>query len=249
MDNDMRSHHQPKSQTNDYMDHRTGPEYRSMQNQGRYSSYRKYMSTNPVLAILIIVILLFLAGLGGYMLRDSMAKDVERQKNNQIANDQKTINSLQSQINIESSPVLDISSPCSPAVRPTETIISNIESAITSGNTAALASYMTSTVNVVMTDSSAGGMQTPTEAVATISNFITNDNKSWAYNFALPNGTLNAYSQGVNSQYFPDTALIGRAPNDKVISFLFDCNGNISSVFMSDTESDNNNSNTNSPRY
>ncbi|MDB5165518.1 MAG: hypothetical protein JWM00_408 [Candidatus Saccharibacteria bacterium] len=115
---------------------------------------------------------------------------------------------------------------------PSAATIDNIKASITSGNTAALEGYMASSVNVIIAASEGLGQKTPTEAVLAVTDFITSDSTAWDYNFSLPDSTLSTYSNGGYAQYFPDSAVVGKAGNQKVISFSFDCNGKVSTVFL-----------------
>ncbi len=117
-------------------------------------------------------------------------------------------------------------------VAPTAAVIESIKASITSGNTAALSGYMAPSVNVIIAATEGVGPSTPAIAVSTVSTFITNSTTSWDYNFALPAATLNGYSSGGYKEYFPSTAVVGKASNGKVIAFSFDCNAKISTVFM-----------------
>ncbi len=119
---------------------------------------------------------------------------------------------------------------------PSATTIDNIEASITSGNTAALEGYMATSVNVIIAASEGLGAKTSAEAVTSITSFITLDTTSWDYDFTLSASTLSSYNKGSYSQYFPSNAVVGKASSKKVISFSFDCNAKISTVFLAANE-------------
>jgi hypothetical protein len=117
--------------------------------------------------------------------------------------------------------------------QPSASVVENVKASITSGNTAALGGYMEASVNVILAATEGIGPSTHDQAIAAISNFITSDNNSWDYDFSLPAATLDSYGSGDYSAYFPDGAVVGKASNDRVISFVFGCDGKIKTVFMS----------------
>lgn len=123
--------------------------------------------------------------------------------------------------------------PACTSTAPVAATIDNIQASITSGNTAALEGYMAASVYVVYVGAMGSGAQTPTQAVTSITSFITSDTTSWDYNFSLPAATLSSYAKSANySKYFPSNAVVGKATNNQVISFSFDCNGKISAVLL-----------------
>lgn len=185
-----------------------------------------------VLGVLALMLIAAAAG-GAYWWRDKTAKNFEAKQASQIS-------SLQQQLTAEKAKNAGSSGPnkqpaCS-SEAPGMTTTANIEASITSGNTAALEGYMTSSVNVIIAASEGLGAKTPAQAVDAVTTFITSDNTSWDYNFPLPATTLSTYGKGFYGQYFPNNAIVGKASNSKVISFSFDCNAKISTVFMAASE-------------
>lgn len=106
----------------------------------------------------------------------------------------------------------------------------NVIASITSGNTAALEGYLTNPNKVILAASEGIGQRTPDQAVADITSFISG---SSGWNFLLADIETEAFAAGSYSQYFPDDAIIGKASNGRVISFLPDCDGKIKTVFLS----------------
>lgn len=185
-----------------------------------------------VILILTILVLMFGSAIGAFYWRDVQANSLAKQQSDDIANYQKTITTLENRIADTTAGVPDNNpTPCA-EIAPDATVIENIQLSITSGNTAALEGYMASSVNVILAASEAYGAQTPTQAIADISGFISDDINSWDYNFALPTTTLATYGQGSYAQYFTSTSVVGKTTNEKVISFSFNCLGEIDTVFL-----------------
>ena len=192
----------------------------------------------PMWLILIAVVLIFAAGFGAYMWRDNTANVFEKKQSDNLSAYMATITDLQKKLADEKALNLIASTTACKAVAPGLDVLDNIKASITSGNTAALEGYMATSVNVVFpANEGVSGMQIPTQAVTQITNFITQDISTWNYDFALSAATLTGYQQGTFAQYFPSIALVGKAPNNQVISFSFDCDGKISTVFMAGDES------------
>ena len=202
---------------------------------------RKSLLSKRILYVLATILLMFVTGVGAFFWRDSIANDLEKKQTDSIANYQDIISKLQAQIaiggsdnpGIEGTPV----EPICTLTMPDSVALENIKASITSGNTAALEGYMLPSVNVILAATEAYGAQTPSQAIADVSSFISEDINSWDYDFDLPASTISQYSQGYYGQYFPVSSLTGKASNGKIISFSFDCDGKISTIFMANSES------------
>lgn len=219
MDNEMKMDQEPKNIT----------EPMKMTNKKNWIS-------RPVLYILLTLLLMFGTGVGAYFLRDSTANKFEKTQADSIAIYQQTITNLEARLTDERINGTPSGIECIP-VAPVSTVLENIKASITSGNTAALEGYMASSVNVILAATEAYGAQTPSQAIADVSSFISEDINSWDFDFDLPAITLNSYNQGLYGEYFPSTALVGKASNDKVVSFSFDCDGKIDTIFMANSDS------------
>jgi len=192
----------------------------------------KKLLVKYILAIIITIVLIGSVAGATYWWRDKTAKDFEKTLNSDISVLKKAKASLEKQIaDGKDGGVSNLPTPCS-EIAPEASVIENIQLSITSGNTAALEGYMASSVDVILAASEAYGAQTPTQAIADISSFLTDDINSWDYNFSLPAVTLNTYKQGGYAQYFSATSVVGKAANNHVISFSFDCLGKIDTVFL-----------------
>lgn len=196
----------------------------------------KPATKNRKKTILLIVLVLVLVGAAAgaaYWWRDMSAKEKEKQQASDLSSLQQKNTKLEKELADEKTK--NGGTPDQTACTsksPNAAAISNIEASITSGNTAALEGYMAPSVNVIIAASEGLGMKTPTEAVSGISTFITNDPASWDYDFGLSASLVGSYGKGFYGQYFPDNAVAAKANNQKVISFSFDCNGKISTVFL-----------------
>jgi len=194
----------------------------------------------PILLIALVLVLIGSAAGAAYLLRDGTANESDKKRAAEILSLEKSMATLKKQLaalkakDASTNTVAD-QTPCT-SIAPTATVIDSIEASITSGNTAVLEGYMAASVNVVLAASEGIGPSTPSAAVSSISNFITSDITSWDYNFSLPAATLSSYGQGSYSQYFPSIAVVGKAASGKVISFSFDCNADINTVFMSTSD-------------
>ncbi len=118
---------------------------------------------------------------------------------------------------------------------PSASNLDNIKASITSGNTAALEGYMAIKVTVIVAASESIGVQTPTQAVTDITSFI-GDPTTTTWDFALASSVTSGYAKSFYKTYFPSNAVVGKSSTKKVISFSFDCEGKISTVFEAANE-------------
>lgn len=184
--------------------------------------------------VLIVIILIVTAASAAYWWRDMVAREKDKRQATDLSSLQQKNTRLEKALADEKAKnggTPSAQTACT-SKSPSPAAIENIEASITSGNTAALESYMASSVNVIIAASEGLGVKTPPEAVSAISTFITNDSMSWNYDFDLSAALVGSYSKGFYGQYFPDNAVAGKASNQKVISISFDCNGKISTVFL-----------------
>jgi hypothetical protein len=185
--------------------------------------------------ILIIVMALLVASsaVAAYMWRDNIAVDIEKQKDVIISDLRASQASLQADLESATgtldTTVIPADEVACTEIAPSATVIENIRASITSGNTAALEGYMAASVNVILAATEGVGPSTPSVAVSNITNFISTVTE---WDFDLPASTLSTYSSGGYTEYFPSIAEVGKSTTNKVISFSFDCNGKIDTVFM-----------------
>lgn len=180
---------------------------------------------------IIILVLIIGSTVGAYFWRDNQASVFEKTQADELLVKQQTILELQAQLADYTGEVTNSPTLCS-EIAPTASAIESIKASITSGNTVALEGYMASNVNVILAATEAYGMQTASHAVSSVTTFISDDINSWDYNFSLPTATINSYKQSGYAQYFSSTSIVGLAPNNQLISFSFDCLGDIDTVFM-----------------
>jgi len=208
----------------------------SKKEEKKSSPKKKSSIIKAILVGILIFALMAASAVGAYLWRDKIATEATRTQAAEIEILKDNITALQAQL--AGVPVVDeVEEQACTEIAPSVTVLNNIKASITSGNTAALEGYMTASVNVILAASEAYGPQTAMQAVGNITSFITDDISAWDYNFALSAATLANYRDGEYSQYFPASALIGKATNGRVISFSFDCNGKIDTVLMSTTDS------------
>lgn len=182
---------------------------------------------------IFIVTIILIIGVAGAVIYYQRTKSEERltEKSDKIVELEEKIKNLeQSKLQTRDNPTNGNGADKSVCQIPDSGKIENIIASITSKNTAALEGYMTNPVSVILAASEGMGNRTPAQAISDISGFIS-DTGSWDFN--LPQSTIDAYRAGFYTRYFPENSVIGKSNNDKVISFSFDCNGTVSTVFLS----------------
>ena len=195
----------------------------------------------PFFFILLTLMLMAAAACATYLWRVKVANDLEKTQNVQIVSLNNEIVSLKSQLasittvtdTKTSATFCDDTVACTP-VMPSTATIENIKASITSGNTAALEGYMATDVTVILAATEAYGSQTSKQAVSDITSFISGAKSPW--DFLLAASILSSYGKGGYGKYFTNIDTVGKSADGKIISFLFDCNGKISTVFMSSSE-------------
>lgn len=191
-------------------------------------------TVKAVLLTLLVIVLMGASAGAAYMYRDNSAKDTEKEQSDQIAAlkiDKKKLEKELANVSEGDESIVGC-----PAIAPNLTALDNIKASITSANTAALEGYMATSVNVILAASEAYGPQTPAQAIADISSFLGDDNAAWDYDFSLPAATIDSYQNGDYDEYFTDISVIGKNGQNKVISFSFNCEAKIGTVFMSSSE-------------
>jgi len=189
-----------------------------------------------LLVVLLVLVLMASSAAAAYYYRDKIANDFEAKQATNLSTSNASVDDLRTQLTAETAKynALVAAQTTPTSVAPNAATIANIKSAITSANTAALEGYMASSVNVVIAASDGVGVVTPTKAVTNITSFIADATSPW--DFSLSASILSSYGKGSYKQYFPNNAVVGKSANSKVISFSFDANAKISTVFMSANE-------------
>lgn len=174
------------------------------------------------------------AGYGGYWWRDRDAKKEIKTQKDQVASLQSQLDSQKSSASSSSSSSASSSSSSSSSATtvktPTTAELDNIKAAITSGNTAALDGYMASSVSVIVAASEGIGTRTPTQAISDLDYLNMSPSVTW--DFSLSSSTLSSYRAGFYKDYFPTSAVVGKSSENKVVSFSFDDNAKIKTIFM-----------------
>lgn len=209
-------------------------------NEEKITKPAKTTRRKTILFYLLMILLVTTTASAAYLLRDRSAKSAEKQQADTITTLQQIKTDLEAQLvaekakNTSASDVANQTT-CNPK-SPSTTTVDNIKASVTSGNTVALEGYMASSVNVIIAASEGIGAQTPTQAVNDLTTFISSDNTSWDYDFSLPASILSSYGKSSYGSYFPSTAVVGKASNKQVISFSFDCNSKVKTVFLASSE-------------
>lgn len=176
-----------------------------------------------LLLILILLLCLLAAAAIAYLWH-------EDQLNRQTSEDVAKIATLQEQIRTLEKKVSDSSATDTvPTTDSTTKQRATIVAAVSSGNTAAIESYMAATVRVIIAASSGVGDRTPTQAVQDL-NYVTGATGPW--NFALDTATLDGYARGDYAAYFHADSVVGKAADGHVVVFNFDSSNKISGIFM-----------------
>ncbi len=195
----------------------------------------KFAIPRWLLVSLLVVVVAAASAYGTYLWCDSVASSFEKQQNEDIEKCKDQVTSLESQLTdlktSSNTTNTDSETTCT-EVAPNAAAIDNIKLSITSADTSPLIGHMASSVNVILAATEKYGAQTPTQAVTDITNFLSTDINSWDYNFSLPSAILSGYQNGNYSKYFSAISIVGKASNNQVISFSFNCNGKIDTVFL-----------------
>lgn len=104
----------------------------------------------------------------------------------------------------------------------------SLAASIASGNTAALASWVTDVVRVTIAASEFSEDVSPGEA-ANQAGYIVDLAATW--NFALPEATIEQYRAGDYGAYFPADALVGLSSSGRVVAFTM-TGARASAMFM-----------------
>lgn len=179
--------------------------------------------------LIAIIVLLIAAGVGAYWWRDSQAKQAQQESQQKIEELEQEVKELKEAqaAKKETEPAAEESA------GPTAADLENIQAAVESGDYAALESYMASQVTVILAASECCEGNTPAEAVANMA-YADNGTAPWDWN--VPEATIDGYRAGFYVDYFPEGVLVGKAANDFIISFSFNNDGDISTIFMAMNE-------------
>lgn len=104
----------------------------------------------------------------------------------------------------------------------------SLAASIASGNTAALASWVTDPVQVTIAASEFSEPQTPDQAAAAV-DYVVDLTATW--DFALPEATIDLYRAGFYTAYFPEDVLVGLSSTGAVIAFTMS-GAEASAIFM-----------------
>ena len=203
---------------------------------------KKYSGMTTYSIFITCILLVILSSGATYWWMNKNAESDIKSKNDRILTLEKKISKLEKDLADEKKSILGVgetgtsetTDESCDSVAPNETAQENIIASVNVANTQPLEGYMADSVNVILAATEAYGTQTKTEAALDISSFVSDSISTW--DFALPASVLSSYGAGGYGQYFPNNAIVGKASGGKVISFSFDCNGKISTVFMASAE-------------
>jgi len=183
------------------------------------------------LVALLVLLLIGLAAGGTWWQTNKQSKEQDKKKQDESTSLQKKIDDKNKEIAKAKSDLAAAQSDAkkNTAVTPSADEISNIQASINSKNTAALEGYMASKVTVIIAASECCGLRTPTQAISDLA-YLDSATEPW--DWALPAATLTKYRAGSYAQYFPATAVVGKSANKYVVSFSFDDNAKISTIFL-----------------
>ncbi|QEO10497.1 hypothetical protein [Protaetiibacter larvae] len=115
----------------------------------------------------------------------------------------------------------------------TDDDITNIEEAISSGNTAAIEGYLADPTRVLIAASEADDLFSPVDAVLSL-DYVQPGLGTW--DFALPPDTVDRYrTSQYYGEFFPDDVIVGRSDDNAIVAFSPE-GGTIDTIFMSANE-------------
>ncbi|OGL37428.1 hypothetical protein A3A68_01520 [Candidatus Saccharibacteria bacterium RIFCSPLOWO2_01_FULL_48_13] len=184
---------------------------------------KKKSTGKKIMKWLLMLLVIAAAAAAGWYYRDMQAKDDAKVYKAEIAALKAANTELKK----------DVTAAEVATKTPSADDLANIKAAVESGNYAALEQMMTDPVTVILAASEGLGERTPTQAVADLA-YLDGGTDPW--DFALSAATLDGYGAGGYKQYFPKTALVGKSANNYVVSFSFDNNAKIKTIFMANND-------------
>lgn len=195
---------------------------------------KKPLMRKTAVLLLLVVLIMALAGCLAFWWRDNLANDMNVKQSEEIARLQSVITELNNKQQTDIAQG-DDNLDCT-IVAPDNDSKENIIASVTSGNTQPLEGHMASIVNVILAATEAYGEQTKTQSALDISDFI-GDVTAQTWDFNLSESVINSYKDtNEYGKYFPEILIVGKSSDGKIISFSFDCEGLISTVFMSEND-------------
>lgn len=197
--------------------------------KGVKTSKGKHVRKPLFIALYVVLVLGLIASV--YLIKDRELSRFQNESDNKIAKLDADVAKLTKDLAAAKKASSGASSTSKLVDYPSDTLSETVQSAIASGNTAALESHMADSVNVTYAASEKSGPRTPVQAVADL-NYLSGATAPW--DFDLPVATVAAWQAGSYSTYIPaDHVLIGRSANKYVVVFAFNSSDKISSIFVS----------------
>lgn len=180
------------------------------------------------LLLLFVLLLIVAAGAGAYWRRGAQARDEAVSFEREIGELREQLDRLQAEA--EPTEAEEAAGEGTDTQADGQDTAAVIESAVTTGDYAALEPHLADPVHVILAASEAYGDQTPDQAVTNLGYL---DQASGGWDFAPATSDLNSYRNGDYAQYFPVSAVVGVSSDDYVVSFIFDGSGDIGGIFIS----------------
>lgn len=178
---------------------------------------------------LITFMLVAALGVCGYMLNKSYQR--EAALNQEKAKLQKSLQDVTNELANQNQGTNSGSDNCSEVG---DSFKSNIKAALNSKRTDLFASYVAETTHFTLAASEKDDDESPDQIVASLA--ITQDARS-PWNFAIDDGILDNYRAGPYGSHFKDASYVGKSVSGMIISFNFNCQGVIESIFVAPDES------------
>jgi type II secretory pathway pseudopilin PulG len=176
------------------------------------------------LKALLALVLIAAAGAGAYYYRDTEAKDQAKKHSAEVAELQQQVSNLRNDLDAAKEEAA-----ATQQAGPSDETLKKVQDAVKSGKYADIQSLIADKVMVIQAASEGLGSRTPTQAVADLK-FLDGGTDPW--DFALTSTVVSSYQDGDYAQYFPVGALVGKAANNYVVSFVFNNDGKVSAIFM-----------------
>ncbi len=190
--------------------------------------------------LLVMIVLILMAGSAGlaYWWRD-------KQANEEKANQSKTVQILQEQVDslkTDKTDILDNSSNNNAGyvsycdqfewtpTTPSQSILDNIKAIITTANTEPLKGYLADNQNVVTIGLESSTSSSSNSGLFDITSFLESTSRVWDFN--LSDLEMGFYNNGQYGSYFKNAGLIGKSDTGQIIAISFDCQSKIYKVLQ-----------------
>jgi len=178
---------------------------------------------------LIIAVLIIATGVLGWLLFQSHQR--EKVLTDEKSKLQHSLETLSSELALQNQGANTSNDNCSGA---SESLKNNINAALNSKRSDLFTSYVSEKTRFTVAGSEKDEEETP-EQVALSMAITENERAPW--NFEIDSTTLDNYRGGPYGAHFQDGNYIGKSVTGMVVSFGFECDGKIKSIFISPNDS------------